>query len=151
MASRIDELEARIAGAGRSPNKRLDVEGREIPDPDPVAIPTGTRRVDNITRRIREVLQGERLRQEALAAGKETFAEADDFEVGDDPPDPHTVYEEIFEPPVVEPERVQKVEVVEKKGVDKKKGKSDNVSRKAKGVSDERDSEDDATRDGGDT
>lgn len=120
MVSRIDEVEARIAAAGRQPHKRLTVEGYEVPDPTPVAVPTGVKRVDNITRRIREVLQSERMRAEALEGGMETFEEADDFDVGDEAPDPHTVYEDIFDPPPLE-----EVAPVEKK-VDRKKKKKEN-------------------------
>lgn len=47
--------------------------------------------------RIRGIIRGERLKQEMEAAGRETFEEADDFDVGDDY-DPSSPYEEVFDP-----------------------------------------------------
>lgn len=100
MVSRIDQMEEKLAMAGKPGHPRLTVDGQEIPDSVPVAPNIRTKRVDNITRRIREVLKGEQLRKEALEAGFETFEEADNFDVPDDPVDPSTPYELVFEPPV---------------------------------------------------
>lgn len=73
--------------------------GALIPDPTPIAPPVGYVRQPSITERLREMIRNERLQAEIAAAGAETFDEADDFEVGDDF-DPHSPYEEIFDPPI---------------------------------------------------
>lgn len=74
-------------------------EGAEIPDPNPMQPPLGYVRQDPIAVRVREMIVGERLRLEALAAGAETFEEADDFEVGDDwEAEKHSPYEANFDP-----------------------------------------------------
>lgn len=74
-------------------NKQFDVDGREIPDDTPVAVPLrfrgGRERIDMIKQAIREVLS-----DQAAASGHETFAEADDFNVPEDDGDlPITQYE----------------------------------------------------------
>lgn len=77
----------------------LDEHGHERPDPTPVAPPVGHNRQPSLAEQIRSMVVSERLKQEAAAAGAETFEEADDFEVGDDY-DPTSPYEEVFEPPL---------------------------------------------------
>lgn len=79
--------------------KHLDKHGREIPDPVPVAPPLGYRRSPTLAEQIRSMVISEKLKQEALDAGMETFEEADDFDVGDDY-DPTSPYENDFDPPV---------------------------------------------------
>lgn len=76
--------------------QRLDAYGRELPDPTPMAPPVGYKKQPSLKDQIRQMVVGERLKAEAAAAGKETFEEADDFEVGDDY-DPRSPYEEVFE------------------------------------------------------
>lgn len=73
------------------------VEGLEVPDPKPKEVPAGLRKHVPLNQRIRQMVQTEqwRLAQEKL--GNETFEEADDFNVGDDY-DPHSPYEEVFDP-----------------------------------------------------
>lgn len=75
----------------------LDPQGREVPDPTPMAPPIGYKRTPSLAEQIREMVRSERLAMEAAAAGFESFEEADDFEVGDDF-DPSSPYEEQFEP-----------------------------------------------------
>lgn len=85
----------------------LDEYGREKPDPTPLAPPIGYNRQPTLRETIRAMVISEKLKQEAEAAGLETFEEADDFEVGDDY-DPTSPYEEIFEPlPAPEPIEVR--------------------------------------------
>jgi len=68
-----------------------DKRGREIPDPNPMAPPVGYKRSPTISDRIREMIRSENLQREALAAGAETFEEANDF---DDPEEgPISIYE----------------------------------------------------------
>lgn len=62
-----------------------DARGHEVPDPTPVAAAVGFRPGPTLREQIREMVQSERLRQEAIAAGFETLEEADDFDIDDDP------------------------------------------------------------------
>lgn len=76
-----------------------DQAGREIPDPNPMQPPLGYQRQDPLAVRIREMIIGHRLAEEARKAGAETFQEADDFEVGDDwEAEKHSPYETNFDP-----------------------------------------------------
>lgn len=74
--------------------------GAEIPDPTPLAPPVGYKRQPTMVEHIRNMVRSERLRQEAEAAGMDTFEESEDFDVGDDEDDPHTPYENDFDPPI---------------------------------------------------
>lgn len=76
----------------------LDENGHEIMDPRPMAPPVGYNRQPSLTEQIRNMVRSEKLRQEAEAAGMETFEEADDFEVGDDY-EPSSPYEADFDLP----------------------------------------------------
>lgn len=80
------------------PRSELDKNGHEIPDSRTLAPALNLRPEPTLAERIREITRSERLRQEAIAAGHETFEEADDFEVGDDY-DPESPYEMEFDPP----------------------------------------------------
>lgn len=80
----------------------LDAHGRfEYPDPVPMAPPVGYNSPPDIMQMIRSMVRSERLAQELDAAGYETFEEADDFDIADDPLDPLTPYEKVFEAPPV--------------------------------------------------
>lgn len=76
-------------------------EGREIPSDVPMAPPVGFVSQPSMIENIRNMVRGEMLRREADAAGFETFEEADDFSVADDPV-PMSGYENDaeFEPPL---------------------------------------------------
>lgn len=92
MSSKMDELERR----GYAP---YNEKGEQMVDPTPVRLPVGFKNVDSFANRVREIVRGERLRAEAEAMGAETFEEADDFDVPDDPLDPSTPYEADFDVP----------------------------------------------------
>ena len=74
---------------------RIDGKGREILDPNPMAPPIGYIKQESLHEQIARMVRSERLRQEADAAGFETFDEADDFDIGDDY-DPSSSFEEQF-------------------------------------------------------
>lgn len=101
MGIRIKEfLEGTIKARARRRTARLDEDGRELGDSTPMSPPVGYKREPTIAERIRTMVRSEALAQAAAAAGKETFEEADDFDVPDDDTfDPATPYEEVFEPP----------------------------------------------------
>lgn len=60
-------------------------EGAEQPDPTPMSPPIGYNRQPTMIEHIRNMVRSEELRRAAAAAGAETFDEADDFDVEDDP------------------------------------------------------------------
>lgn len=84
----------------------LNAKGQELPDPTPMQPPVGFIKQESLHDKIRAMVVSEKLRMEAQAAGKETFEEADDFDVEDDY-DPTSPYEEIFDPPATLAEREQ--------------------------------------------
>lgn len=82
------------------PYKSLTKDGREIPDPTPVAPPIGYKRKKSMFELQRDQVRAaiREISAEAGRAGRETFEEADDFDVGDDEDDPRTPYEGNFDP-----------------------------------------------------
>lgn len=112
----------------------LDDKGREILDTTPIAPPIGFREHPSMAEVIRDMVRSERLRQEAEAAGVETFEEADDFDVGDDDDfDPSTPYENDFDPPIREiREAVEETRASRAKQNKASDDKSDTVTEAAK-------------------
>lgn len=77
----------------------LDSEGREHPDPRRVEIPTRLKLPQRQVDRVRAIIRQEMSRR-AVDEGKESFEEADDFEIDD--LEPFSPYEEVFEPNLTE-------------------------------------------------
>nr|QJB20745.1 MAG: hypothetical protein [Microvirus sp.] len=75
----------------------LDDRGRELGDPVPMAPPVGLTRSPSLAEQIRSMVRRE-MSDAAANHGMETFEEADDFDIDDDPLDPHTPYEAVFDP-----------------------------------------------------
>lgn len=75
----------------------LDDHGRELLSPLPLEPPLGHIKQKTLAETMREMIRSEALKQVALAAGAETFDEANDFEIGDDY-DPFSPWEEQYEP-----------------------------------------------------
>lgn len=75
----------------------LDENGHEVVSNVPEAPPLGWRKQPTMIDHIRNMIRSEKLREEAAAAGNESFEDADDFDVGDDL-DPTSPYEAEFEP-----------------------------------------------------
>lgn len=73
-------------------------KGEEIPDPRPVALPVGITTPVPLGDRIRQLVLNEIVKRDLHAAGIETFDEADDFDVPDEPIDRMTPFEETFDP-----------------------------------------------------
>ena len=91
----------------RKHRKGLNELGEETPDPTVLEPPVGFIQQPPLREQIRQMVLSERLRQEAEAAGQETFEEADDFDVADDEDPPGTRYElddETLTRPVDKPE-----------------------------------------------
>lgn len=73
-------------------------DGRyERSDPRPLAIPVGFERPESLQEKLKRLVMDANVQKELEAAGLETFAEADDFDTGEDI-DPKTPYEEDFDP-----------------------------------------------------
>lgn len=84
----------------------LNKDGHEMPNPIPVAPPVGFKRQPSMVDHLRDMVRSELLRREVTAQGIETFEEADDFTIDDDPIDPSSPWEGEFEPtPPPEPSR----------------------------------------------
>lgn len=68
-----------------------DTDGREIPDPVPIAPPIGWFKQPSMFDQVRDMVRSEHLRLYAEAQGAESFEEANDFEVEDEmfPTSPH--------------------------------------------------------------
>lgn len=69
---------------------------REPVDDVPVAIPVHVRRSESMDERIRRITEHS-LSRAAADQGLETWEEANDFDIPDDPIDPETVWERDFE------------------------------------------------------
>lgn len=87
----------------------LNVRGHEVPDPTVVEPPLGYIQQPDIMEQMRRMVRAEMSRV-AEAAEMETFDEADDFDIDEDPVDYTTPYEIFFDPaadsprgPVAEP------------------------------------------------
>ncbi|UDN67534.1 hypothetical protein [robinz microvirus RP_39] len=94
-------VEATFDQDGVQATSEIGPDGREYPDPVPMAVPVGYTAPPTIMEMIKTMIHSERLREVADAQGFDTFEEAEDFDVLDDPVDPHTDYEAVFDPPPV--------------------------------------------------
>lgn len=81
-----------------SKGKRQTKDGREIPDPTPMAPPLGYKDTPSMFEQMRALIHSEKLKAAAEEMGVETPEEGDDFDVGDDY-DPSSPYEHNFDPP----------------------------------------------------
>lgn len=84
---------------------RYNERGEEIPDPTKPEVPLGFKKPETLAEQVHRLVRSAQLREQALAAGHETFEEADDFDVGDDY-DPRSPYEEVFDPTAAPPKEV---------------------------------------------
>lgn len=82
--------------------KGLHPDGTQVLDPTPLAPPIGYKKHPSMVEIVRDMVRRERLAAEAEAAGMETFEEADDFDVGDEPELMRSGWENDFDPPLVE-------------------------------------------------
>lgn len=76
---------------------KLDKNGHEIVDPKPMALPVGFKRPETLAEQVARLVRSQHLADAVAAAGYETFEEADDFDIPDDPIDPSTPYEHDFD------------------------------------------------------
>lgn len=86
----------------------LSLDGRfEYPDPVPMEPSVGLQPASGMRHLVQQLIR-EEMSQLAEDMEMETFDEADDFDVADDPIDPKTPYEEHFDPKPAEAERVRR-------------------------------------------
>lgn len=71
-------------------------DGAEILDPRPVAVPVGFKTSETMDQRIKRIIEHS-LSVRARDTGLESFEEADDFDIDDDPVDPSTPWEDDFD------------------------------------------------------
>lgn len=83
--------------AGKSNRDYLTRDGRERPNPTPMAPPIGYKKQPSLIDTVRQMVRSEKLKAELEQQGLETPEEADDFDVGDDY-DPSSPYEHNFDP-----------------------------------------------------
>lgn len=96
--AKIDELEKGLIDQYGVPVRaELDKDGNEVGDPTPMAPPAHLRRSLTMAEQIQQMIRRE-VSLRSQEDGFETFEESDDFEIDDDPPDPHTPYEAVFDP-----------------------------------------------------
>lgn len=96
--ARIDELERGLVDQyGEQVLAELK-DGKEYGDPVPKAPPVHLTRPLSLSEQIRQMVRRENA-DAYHAAGVESFDEADDFDIPDEPLDPHTPYEAVFDPP----------------------------------------------------
>lgn len=75
----------------------LDADGHEVPDPRPLTLPSGFKRPETLAEQVQRLVRNH-LSRIAEESGAESFEEAEDFDVDDDPSDPATPYEAVFDP-----------------------------------------------------
>lgn len=95
----------RIDHEGCQVTSAIGSDGKEYPDPIPTAPPIGYQNPPDLMTMIRTMIQSEQVRQKLAQEDWETFEEADDFDIEDDPIDPLTPYEKVFEPPATDPSK----------------------------------------------
>lgn len=71
-------------------------KGQEIMDPTPMSIPVNFKRPEPLGDMIRRLVR-KQISEAAVAKGMESFDDADDFNIPDDPVDPLSPYEDEFE------------------------------------------------------
>lgn len=72
-------------------------KGEELLDPKGICIPVGLKKPVTLQERMRKLVQSELLARAACEKDLETFEDADDFDIAEDPVDP-TPFEDDFEP-----------------------------------------------------
>lgn len=78
---------------------KYNEKGEELLDPTPIQLPVGYKKQVPLNERIRSMVREEASRW-AAENGNETFEEADDFNIADDPIEPSSPWEEDFDPEV---------------------------------------------------
>jgi hypothetical protein len=83
--------------------KKLFVDGKEVPDPRPMAIPAGFKKPESLEAKLRRIVRSDRLAEAAKNAGVETFAESQDFDTGEPDAEEYAFDEEEFKEDISNP------------------------------------------------
>lgn len=75
---------------------------KQVVDSTPMAPPIGYKPTPSMVDIIRQMVRSERLAQAAQESGYETFEESEDFDIGDEPEDLRSGFENDFDPPLEE-------------------------------------------------
>lgn len=94
----IAQYELQAAAASEDGLAFLNLMGQEVPDPTIIDPPLGYIQQPDLMELMRRMIRTE-FSNAIDATQFETFEEADDFEVDDDPVDYSSPYEEYFDPP----------------------------------------------------
>ena len=98
----------------------IDENGYAIMDSEPMAPPIGYVKQPSMFELVRDMVQSERLRHEALAAGFESLEEADDFDIGDDAAEElYSGYENDLDVPIKELLEAGRQAIEERKAAEK--------------------------------
>jgi len=74
---------------------KYNERGQQIPDQTPIEVPLGWKRPETLTEQIRRLIRVQ-MSAAAVEEGKETFAEANDFDCGEEDPEAYlTPYEVV--------------------------------------------------------
>jgi len=95
-------IEPTVDEDGVQASAGINQRGEEVPDPVPTQAPIGHGGQPQLDQLIKQYVRRE-MSELAQAQEYETFDEADDFEIEDDPLDPLTEYERVFDPPLPPP------------------------------------------------
>lgn len=82
--------------------KGLHPDGKPILDPVPIAPPIGYKKHPSMVEMVRAMVRSEKLAEEARASGHETFEEAEDFDVDDEPMQMRSPWENQHDPSIEE-------------------------------------------------
>lgn len=88
----LEQYLAKLASKGLNP------DGSPKLDPTPMAPPIGYKKHPSMVEIVRDMVRSERLAQEARQAGAESFEDAEDFDVSDDPELLRSPYENLHDP-----------------------------------------------------
>lgn len=100
----VEELELSLVRLAEQLGRAvLGPDGKEYVSSRPVEAPIGLRVPRSTVEVMRDMIRRE-MSAAAETSGFETWEEADDFDVEDDPMDPHTPYEAIFDGPLPGPD-----------------------------------------------
>lgn len=76
---------------------KLYKDGCEVPDPRPIAIPVGFKSPESIAQTVARLVKNIDIQRELRRQGRETFEEANDFDIPGEELDPKSKWEEDYE------------------------------------------------------